>query len=73
MKQQIDSKKVQEFFDTIAKLERLLDERIVDLHEVKGGMQSRHAYCYYRELLWTAKYIMRENLIDVKNEKNEKK
>ena len=66
MKHEIESEKVKDFFQVISDLEKLLDERIVDLHEVRGGMQSRHAYCYYRKLLWEAKYIMRDNLKEVK-------
>lgn len=66
MKHEIESEKVKDFFQVISDLERLLDERISDLHEVRGGMQSRHAYCYYRKILWEAKYIMRDNLKEVK-------
>lgn len=66
MKHEIENEKVKDFFQVIADLEKLLDERIVDLHEVRGGMQSRHAYCYYRKLLWEAKYIMRDNLKEIK-------
>lgn len=66
MKHEIENEKVDDFFQVISDLEKLLDERIVDLHEVRGGMQSRHAYCYYRKLLWEAKYIMRDNLKEIK-------
>jgi hypothetical protein len=66
MKSEIENDKVKDFFQVISDLEKLLDERVVDLHEVRGGMQSRHAYCYYRKLLWEAKYIMRDNLKEVK-------
>lgn len=66
MTKQIDNEKVKDFFQVIEDLEKLLTERIADLHEVRGGMQSRHAYCYYRKLLWEAKYIMRDNLKEVK-------
>lgn len=66
MKYEIENEKVKDFFNVIAELQKLLDERIVDLHEVRGGMQSRHAYCYYRKLLWEAKDIMRDNLKEIK-------
>jgi hypothetical protein len=50
-------------------LEKLLTDRIIDLHEVKGGMQARHAYILYRKLLWEAKYLMRDNLKKNETEK----
>ena len=51
-----------EFIEKMDELERLLSERIVDLHEEKGYAQARHAYVYYRKLLWKAKYLIRDNL-----------
>jgi len=41
--------------NTIQELDQLLTERISDLHQVKGGMQARHAYIFYRNLVWQAK------------------
>ena len=69
MEYKIESEKVDNFFEVIDDLELLLTDRIGDLHEVKGGMQARHAYCYYRSLLWEAKYLMRDNLKEIKNKK----
>lgn len=54
--------KLEEINETIDDLEKLLSERIVDLHELKGGMQARHAYCYYRSLVWKVKYLIRDNI-----------
>lgn len=48
------TKDTKEAFQILKQLEKLLDERITDLHEVKGGMQARHAYIYYRKLVWEA-------------------
>ena len=67
MEYKIESKNVTNFFEVIDDLEKLLTERIGDLHEVKGFMQSRHAYCYYRSLLWEAKYLMQDNLKEIKS------
>jgi hypothetical protein len=67
MQYKIESDKVNDFFETINDLEKLLTDRIGDLHEVKGGMQARHAYILYRKLLWEAKYLMRNNLKEIKN------
>jgi hypothetical protein len=69
MQYKIESDKVNDFFETINDLEKLLTDRIGDLHEVKGGMQARHAYILYRKLLWEAKYLMRDNLKEIKNKK----
>jgi hypothetical protein len=33
-------------------LSKLLDDRVEDLYQVKGGMQARHAYMFYREKVW---------------------
>jgi len=66
MDYKIENDKVKDFFEVVDDLEKLLTERISDLHNVKGGMQARHAYCYYRRLLWDAKYLMRKNLKEIK-------
>ena len=39
---------LQQCIDELNELEDYLTERIVDLHEVKGAMQARHAYIFYR-------------------------
>ena len=46
--------------DEVILLEQLLTERISDLHEVKGGMQARHAYIYYRKLVWDIEKSLRD-------------
>jgi len=47
---------VGEMNDDFKELEDLLTERISDLYEIKGAMQARHAYIYYRSLLCNIKY-----------------
>tara|TARA_R110000868_G_scaffold406983_1_gene687839 strand:- start:82 stop:294 length:213 start_codon:yes stop_codon:yes gene_type:complete len=66
MEYKIENEKVKNFFEVVDDLEKLLTERISDLHEVRGGVQARHAYYYYRSLLWEAKYLMRDNLKEIK-------
>lgn len=44
-----NNEKLKKALFILNELERLLTDRISDLYEVRGGMQSRHAYCYYRE------------------------
>lgn len=63
----IEQEKTVVFFEVIDELDQLLTERIVDLHKVKGGIQARHAYCYYRNLLWEARSIMDKNLKEIKD------
>lgn len=62
----IKNDKVKKFFKKINHLEDLLTDRISDLHEVKGGMQARHAYILYKKLLWEAKYLIKDNLEEIK-------
>ena len=66
MEHKIENEKVEDFFEVIDSLDKLLTERISDLHKVKGGMQARHAYILYRKLLWEAKYLMKDNLKEIK-------
>ena len=66
MEYKIENEKVEDFFEIINSLEKLLTERISDLYEVKGGMQARHAYILYRKLLWEAKYLMKDTLKEIK-------
>lgn len=41
-------------------LDGLLTERIEELHEVQGMQQARHAYIYYRDLLWDIEEKIKE-------------
>ncbi len=67
MEYKIKNEKAKEFFEVVNDLEKLLTERISDLHDVRGGTQSRHAYIYYRSLLWSAKNLIKDNLKESKN------
>lgn len=48
--------------EELSNVEKLLDERISELHEVPGGMQSRHAFILYRDELFKARIKLRDNL-----------
>jgi len=50
--------KTNEALEKIKDLDDLLTDRISDFHEVKGLMQARHAYMYYRKLLWEIRDII---------------
>ena len=60
----LTEEKRREIFESIGDLETLLDDRIVDLGKMGiGYTQGRHAYIYYRKILWELKYNLRDNLI----------
>jgi len=50
-------------------LEDLLTDRISDCHEIKGMMQCRHAYIFYRKLLQEIKMKFNNDLIAGKQSK----
>ena len=64
-------KKLKEALEVLGELEKLLDERVVDFYEVKGMMQARHAYCYYRKYVWEVQRIVRDSLFEKEPETNE--
>jgi hypothetical protein len=45
---------LKEVIQILDDLSKLLDDRVEDLYQVKGGMQARHAYMFYREKVWEA-------------------
>ena len=57
MKNQSEPNK--EALDTCEKLEDLFNEKIIELNKSVGGISSRHAYCYYRELIWQIMSLLR--------------
>jgi hypothetical protein len=63
MNYKIEVKKATEILENLSDLEKLLDEIIVDLHNVKGMMPVRHAYVLYRNMLLDARVKLRDSLI----------
>jgi hypothetical protein len=49
--------------DDINDLDKLLTERIADFHGVRGQIQARHAYIFYRKLLWEIKQKFNDSLV----------
>lgn len=43
---------MKEILDEIKDLESLLTDRISENYDVKGMQQCRHAYLYYRSIVW---------------------
>ena len=52
MAYKIETKDSDNVLSIIQDLDDLLDDRIVDLHKLKGGQQARHAYILYRSKVW---------------------
>ena len=59
MKQKIKEINLSKILSQIAEFDDLLTERISDFHEIKGMMQARHAYVFYRKLLWEIRDTLR--------------
>jgi len=62
MKYEIKKNKIENILDEIKELEKLLTDRIVDLHQIKDGTQSRHAYILYRNLLLDIKTLFLDSI-----------
>lgn len=52
MKTEEWNREFKEIFGDLKELEDLLTERIADFHEVKGMIQARHAYIFYRSYVY---------------------
>ena len=50
----LNAKRLDEAFEILDDLTKLMDDRVSDLYQIKGAMQARHAYIYYRSLVWKA-------------------
>jgi len=69
MEYKIDKEKILELKDDFEELEKLLTERISDLHNVQGGIQARHAYIFYRKELRGVRSLLFDNLKVVEEDK----
>ena len=49
-------------FEDLDVLSKLMDDLIVDLHNVKGGQQARHSYMLYREYVWRIKAELKKGI-----------
>lgn len=70
MEYKIKEEKLTELIGDFREFEKRFNERISDLYEVKGGMQARHAYVYYRRLLWDIRDKLEKSLVEVKVKKS---
>ena len=51
----LDANTFKNVIDDLDHLSRLMEDMIVDMHNVKGGQQVRHSYMLYRKYLWDIK------------------
>ena len=58
-------------FEDLDVLSKLMDDLIVDLHNVKGGQQARHSYMLYREYVWRIKAELKEGIHSTVTKENE--
>ena len=59
-----------DFDDIIIELEdidKILTERISDLHQIKGAMAERHSFIYYRKLICDLKDNLNKKINEKKN------
>jgi hypothetical protein len=50
--------------DNLDHLSKLMNDMIVDMHNVKGGQQVRHSYMLYRKYLWDIKDELKKGIIN---------
>jgi hypothetical protein len=51
-------------FEDLNFISKLMDDMISDLHNVKGGQQARHSYMLYREYMWKLKADLKKGIIN---------
>jgi hypothetical protein len=45
-------------------LSGLMNDLIVDMHNVKGGQQARHSYMLYRKYIWDIQAELKKGIIN---------
>lgn len=68
MNYQISKLELDQIHEEIKCLENRLTDMISDLHQVKGGVQARHSFMYYRSILYGVKYRLTEKCKPLKDE-----
>lgn len=69
MKYELEEKDLNEIYEGFKELEDRLTDMISDLHQVKGGVQARHSFMYYRKLLYGVRKKLTETCNLIQNEK----
>ena len=58
----LDANTFKNVIDDLDHLSKLMDDMIVDMHNVKGGQQVRHSYMLYRKYLWDIKAELKNSV-----------
>lgn len=53
---------VDKFNEDVDELSDLFDARIKELYKADGFQETRHAFLYYRSLLWEIRYTIQKNI-----------
>jgi len=58
----LDADTFKNVIDDLDHLSKLMDDLIVDMHNVKGGQTARHSYMLYRKYLWDIKDELKNSI-----------
>lgn len=58
----IDHEILKEIYEDFDELRKLLEERISELYQVKGGQAERHTFIFYRNELRNIHYKLKDNI-----------
>ena len=72
MNYKIDKTIIDDIQENLDFLSKLFDDKIEELHKVKGGQTERHAYMLYRQYVWNIRDTINDNLVDIKEGKKTK-
>jgi hypothetical protein len=51
-------------FEDLNHLSKLMDDMISDLHNIKGGQTARHSYMLYRKYIWDIQDELKKGIIN---------
>ena len=63
----LDANTFKNVIDDLDHLSKLMDDMIVDMHNVKGGQTTRHSYMLYRKYLWEMKADLQKAIVNEQN------
>ena len=57
----IEKEKLDSILDDLDTLSKYFDDRIVELHKSIGGQADRHAFTFYRSIVWKVESELKRN------------
>lgn len=57
----IEKEKLDSILDELDTLSKYFDDRIVELHKSIGGQADRHAFTFYRSIVWKVESELKRN------------